>query len=207
MKTLFVIIAVIALLSFSVIAEFNTYKTPLVSSHVYGQGGVQRVTNYDPRVNFAHIKTMVYLSPPGPEQFKGAGRGGYAPMYPRGTAYIQSTPWYGNPLAKVDVNTKDLTPSANFDGHFEVWLVDTDTGYRSTVGTFTTAFGGVGELRYKTQNYFDAYDIVEITAEPFDDVDISPGPVVLQGIIPAPVYFNPDAKSAKMVIPPALVTY
>lgn len=161
--------------------------------------GVQRVTHYDPRVNFARIDSTVYLAPPGVEEQIGAGRGGYAPFYPRGTVRIRSSTWYGYPRAQLTVNTKDLPPSYNDDIQYEVWLVDEDSGYRLSTGTFTTGFGGIGEMWYQIDNYFDAFDWVEITAEPYDDNDVSPGPIALLGRVPPPNFYDPAPKDSKMI--------
>ena len=199
-----IIIVVLALLSLSVIAIHDEYKSPFapfgIAGRPYGlQRGVERVTHYDPRVNFARIDTTVYLGPPGVDTYKGVGRGGYAPFYARGTARLRSSTWYGYPRAQATITTKDIEPSDTIKSQYEVWLVDTDTGYRLSLGTFTALFGGVGELWYKADLYFDAYEFVEVTVEPYNDVDVSPGPVVLLGRIPPPTYFNPPPKDAKLV--------
>jgi hypothetical protein len=206
MKKVIVVVALLALLSLSVLA-IGTYKTPLVSSKKYGQGGVQRVTNYDPRVNFQTIDTIVYLTPPGPEIYPGVGRGGVAPMYPRGSGKLESITWYGYPRGRVQIKTKDIPASDRTNSMFEAWLVDVDTGYRLSLGTFVTGFGGVGEIDYHVDYYLDPYDFVEVTLEPFDDLDVGPGPVVLVGQIPQANYYNPDPKSAKMVAPPSIRNY
>jgi len=174
----------------------NDYKTPFDFEK---RLGVQRVTHYDPRVNFARIGAVVYLSPPGPVDYKGVGRGGYAPMYPRGTARISSTAWYGFPHAEIKITTKDIPVTSEVKGQFEAWVVDSESGYRLSLGTFTTLGGGVGELYFNADTYLDPYDWVEITIEPFDDYDVSPGPIVLLGRIPAPNYFDPVPKQAKMM--------
>ncbi len=203
MRKILIVLALLAILSLSVVA-LHTYKSPLTSPRKYGTGGVQRVTHYDPRVNFQTIDTVAYLGPPGVEDYKGVGRGGYAPMYARGSAKIKSVTWYGYPRAQVQVKTKDIPASDQTDSQFEVWLVDVDSGYRLSLGTFVTGFGGVGQLDYHVDNYLDPYDFVEVTLEPADDWDVSPGPVVLVGQIPEANYFNPPAKGAKMVAPPAI---
>jgi len=198
----FIIVMAVLLLSLSVVAIHDEYTSPFDwEFRRYGveRVGVERVTHYDPRVNFARIDSMVYLNPVGVEDYKGVGRGGYAPFYARGTAKIRSSTWYGYPRAQVTITTKDLEPSDRIDSQFEAWLVDADTGYRLSVGTFTTLFGGVGELWYKADTYFDPYEWVEITVEPYDDIDVSPGPVVLLGRIPPPSNFNLPPKQAKMV--------
>ncbi|MEM3154516.1 MAG: hypothetical protein QW165_03040 [Candidatus Woesearchaeota archaeon] len=206
MKKLLIFLAILALASLSTIA-LHTYSTPLKSSRQYGQGGVERVTHYDPRVNYQHMATNVYLSPLGVEDYVGAGRGGYAPLYARGSARIESSTWYGYPRSRVQIKTKDIPPSDRDMVQFEGWLVDAETGYRLSVGVFVTGFGGVGLLDYHVDNYLDPYDFVEVTKEPYGDLDVLPGEVVLVGVIPKANYFNPPAKGAKMVEPPAIKTY
>jgi hypothetical protein len=198
----FVIVLAVLLATLSVVAIHQDYRSPFSWEYRrYGveRVGVERVTHYDPRVNFARIDSVVYLSPPGVDDFVGVGRGGYAPFYPRGTAKIRSSTWYGYPRAQVTVTTKDLEPSDRISAQYEAWLVDSDTGYRLSLGTFTTTFGGIGELWYKADTYFDPYEWFELTVEPYDDLDVSPGPVALLGRIPPPSQFNPPPKDSKMV--------
>ncbi|MCX6708744.1 MAG: hypothetical protein NTW67_03830 [Candidatus Woesearchaeota archaeon] len=201
MKLLLVamLVVLLSLPALAMVPE-TSYKTAFDFPRRYG---VERVTNYDPRVNYGRIDTTVYLSPVQVNQYKGVGRGGYAPFYPRATARIYATSSYGFPLATITIMTKDLPPSYDGNIQYEVWLVDLETNYRLTLGTFTTGFGGIGSLSYRANNYIDAYDYVEITAEPFDDLDVSAGPVALVGAIkdrtPQPDYFNPPPKETRMV--------
>lgn len=163
--------------------------------------GPQRVSNFDPRVNVVDINTWVYLEPVYKDEFEGVGRGGYAPFFPRGTARVKSGLWNGFPQSYVLLNTKDLPVSSRVGGHFEAWLVDDDTGYRLTMGTFTTIFGGVGQLRYRVDNFLGPYDRVEVTAEPFGDFDPSPGPVLLEGKITHDYFFTPAGRESKLLTP------
>jgi len=195
MKRLIIAIILVALLSLSAVA-LHSYKSSWEFPRKYG---VSRVTNYDPRVNFAKIDTTVYLEPAEADKGKGVGRGGYSPIYPRGTAQIKSSSWYGYPRAQVFVKVKDLPPSYEAAAQFEAWLVDDDTGHRLSVGTFTTGFGGVGLVTLNIDTYLDPYDLVEVTIEPIYDTDIAPGPALLIGPIPAPEYFNPPPRSSKMI--------
>ncbi len=176
----------------------NDYKTGF---NVQRQTGVERVTNYDPRVNFARMDSIVYLRPIEYGDYYGAGRGGEAPFYYRGTARIMSSSWYGFPRAQAVIQTKDLPVTDKERIQFEVWLVDTQTNYRMSLGSFTTMFGGIGTLDYRIDNYFDAYDLVEVTVEPLDDMDEAPGEVILIGLIPPPTQFSPAPRSSKMVTP------
>ena len=203
-KRAFIVITLVALLSFSVVgAIMQEYKSNFEFPRRYG---VERVTHYDPRVNFAKIDTFVYLEPANADKGKGVGRGGYSPIYPRGTVDMRSSTWYGYPRAEAVIKTKDLPASDEINGQFEAWLVDEETGRRLSMGVFTTRFGGTGLLQYRIDNYFDPYDTVEVTLEPLFDEDITPGPVVLIGPIPAPRYFNPPPASRTMITQ-ALVTY
>ncbi|MBW2969809.1 hypothetical protein KY309_01755 [Candidatus Woesearchaeota archaeon] len=192
-------VLLLSLTVFAIVPE-TSYKTPLDFPR---RSGIERVTNYDPRVNYGRIETVTYLSPLNVEVYKGVGRGGYAPMYPRATARIKSTTWYGYPSAQVMIDTKDLPRTEDINGQFEVWLVDVDANYRLSLGTFTTNMGGIGQLGYKVNNFLDAYDYVEITAEPLVDLDVSPGPVALigkiQNKVPPPEYYNPPPKDTKMI--------
>ncbi len=203
MKT-FICLVFVVLLSLPALAIMpeTSYKTAFDFPRKYG---VERVANYDPRVNYGRINTFVYMSPPGVKEYVGVGRGGNAPFYPRATVRLWSTSWYGYPLINLEVKTKDLDPSDRKHVMYETWLVDAETGYRLSVGTFTTGFGGIGILYYTMNNYADPYDFVEITAEPLEDLDVSPGPLVLVGGItgkdrtPPPEYFNPPPKDSLMI--------
>lgn len=182
--------------------EYQFYK-PLETSDVkYAitkQSGVQRVTNYDPRVNFARIETTVYMDPVAKIEYAGTGRGGQVPFNARATARVKSYIWSGFPRAMVDVNTIDLPPSERVLGQYEVWLFDDDSGFQLSLGTFTTLGGGVGSFKYSTENYLDAYDKVVISLEPFDDLDVRPHIIIMEGNIPEPYYFDPVPKQSKMV--------
>ncbi|RJQ19988.1 anti-sigma factor [Candidatus Woesearchaeota archaeon] len=198
MKRIVSIVLLIALLSVSAIAAImDSYVSPLEFPRRYG---VERVTHYDPRVGISKINTLVYLEPTFVQQSIGAGRGGYEPIFPRGTARVESSAWDGYPRGAVRVTTKDLPPSDRIGMQFEAWLVDDDTGYRLSLGQFYTLFGGVGELRYDGSLYFDAYDRVEITVEPFEDLDVLPGQVVLEGPIQKDYSgYRPPARQGRMV--------
>lgn len=192
MKKLAIMLA-FALAATAVIAAISEqYVSPFEFPQRYG---VERVTHYDPRVNFARIDATVHLEPTEASKFKGVGRGGYAPYYQRATARIHSRTRSGFPRASVTINTKDL-PAERV---YEVWLVDADSGYRLSLGTFVTLYGGVGELFYQSDRYLDAYDTVEITEEPFDDFSLAPGPTVLVGLIPEPRLYDPVVKQPKML--------
>ena len=196
MKRTFIIAIIGALLSISAIAAIMPeYKTAFDFPRKLG---VERVTHYDPRVNFARIDDIVYLETAQATKFRGVGRGGYAPFYARGTAKLRSSVLASYPSAEVSLTTKDLPQSSEVNSQFEVWLVDDDTGYRLSLGTFTTQFGGVGRFRWRSTTYLDPYDVIEVTLEPFDDLDLNPGPPLLIAAMPHPTFFYPAPKQAKM---------
>lgn len=178
---------------------YSPLKTSDVNYVVTKKSGVQRVTNYDPRVNFARIETTVHLDPVARIEYVGAGRGGENPFYPRATARVKSYIWYGFPRAQVNVNTIDLPPTDRVNGQYEVWLFDDDSGFQFSLGTFTTLGGGVGEFKYDTENYLDAYDRVVISLEPLVDLDVRPTTIIMEGTIPEPYYFDPAPKQSKLV--------
>ncbi len=216
-------ILMVVALSVGVLAQTaGEYKTQLTSTR---QIGVERVTHYDPRVNYARIDGFMYLYPspdyrPGVLNYDvgtGVGRGGYAPIYPRATAQLYSRTWYGYPSSSVIIKTKDLPATDTVNAQFEAWMVDEETGYRLSLGTFTTQHFGSGELLYNANTYFDGYDFLEITIEPLYDLDVNPGPVVVAGRIPRgpvvpnsiyggnhvqlppPSFYNPAPKQSKIV--------
>jgi|GEM_PF-2505088 len=181
------------------------FYSPLLTSDakylVNKQSGVERVTSYDPRVNFARIETTVYMEPLAKIDYTGVGRGGEPPFYPRATGRVKSYLWAGFPRAQVNINTIDLPASDKVNGQYEVWLFDDDSSFQLSLGTFTTLGGGVGEFKYDTENYLDAYDKVVISLEPYDDDDVAPHTLILQGNIPEPVYFDPAPKQSKLITP------
>lgn len=191
-KELAMVLALVLATTAVLAAISDQYKTPFEFPRRYG---VERVTHYDPRINIARIDTNVYLEPAEASKFKGVGRGGYAPFYARGSAKIQSSTYYGFPKASVKIQVKDVEP----EQLYEAWLVDVDSGYRLSLGTFMTLYGGVGEHYWRADTYLDAYDTVEITAEPFLDEDPRPGATVLVGLIPEPRFYDPAVKQAKLL--------
>jgi len=193
MKRLAILFALLLATTAALAAISEQYKTPFEAPR---RQGVERVTHYDPRIHIARIDSTVYLEPAQASKFEGVGRGGYAPFYARGTARIFSRTTTGFPSASVHIKTKDIESGKVYEG----WLVDHDSGYRLSLGTFvTTGFGGVGELRYRTNNYLDPYDTVEVTLEPYYDEDPAPGPLVLVGLMPQPRHYDPAVKQAKML--------
>jgi len=180
----------------------QTYKSPFQFPRTQG---VERVTHYDPRVNYPRINEIIYFEPAAVQSYEGVGRGGYVPKYARGAGRVSSSDWYGYPKTQITFSTIDIKASDKIKMQYEGWLVDTDTGYRTSIGTFTTGFGGVGELRYKVNNYIFAYDLIEVTLEPFDDDDARPGPAVLVAPlprgpnIPPPGFFDPAPAQKRLL--------
>jgi len=195
MKHRSIILAVVmTLLTVSAVAQY-------VSIFDFPQrGGVERVTHYDPRVNYERIDSTVYLEPYQFDKGEGVGRGGYSPIYPRGTARVRSSTYYGYPRGSFQLSIKDIPASERVGGLYEAWLVDEDSGYRLSMGTFTASLGGVGTLNHNMLNYLNEYDTVEITFEPYDDLDPLPGPIVLIGVLPkSHDFYNPEPKQAKLI--------
>ncbi|RMD57636.1 anti-sigma factor [Candidatus Woesearchaeota archaeon] len=191
-----------ALLAFAILAlpAFAALSDDYVSPFKFPKRqGVERVTHYDARINAQQVDTFVYLEAAYDfDALYSSGRGGYAPIFPRGTARVKSSVWNGATESYVLLKTKDLPPSARVGGLFEAWLVDDDTGYRLSMGTFITTFGGSGELSYHINRYLGPYDRIEVTIEPFNDLDLTPGPPVISGDIPKSKWFTPHAKSSKL---------
>ncbi|HLC32295.1 MAG TPA: anti-sigma factor [Candidatus Nanoarchaeia archaeon] len=174
----------ILLLSISVFAAIS--EGIATSAKVPIRLGVSRVSNYEPRLHLSTLNQFVALQPTYSVPTLGVGRGGASNYHPRGSARVRSVASYGYPSAQVTLKTKDLPSSADVRGQFEVWLIDSETGYRLSLGTFTTQQGGVADFRYVADTYLNAYDGIEVTFEPLDDVDITPGPLILYGFIKPP---------------------
>ncbi len=62
---------------------------------------------------------------------------------------------------------------------YEAWLVDSDSGYKLSIGLFEIDKQSQGTLSFRTRAYFDEYDKVVITKEPFPDPDPSPSSIVV----------------------------
>lgn len=172
---------------------------PFVIGYVYlkpedikfREGGPQRLNEYfyDPRVQTFKQDIWVYLAPPEPPIFAT----GQPPFYPRGTARLQSmrSPYY--PAGTIYLKVKDLRPSDYDSTYYQVWLLDSESGYYLNLGMFDTIGGGVGAMELSVQNYFDAYDFVVITREPRNDQDPRPSQdVALIGKITKQQYYVPS---------------
>lgn len=193
-----VLIVICAVSAYAGPMQYQGLKDYVTGFNVSHRLGVERVTHFDSRVNIERLYTFVDLNATMNYYFPGTGRGGISPRFMRGRAMVTSEIANGLPKAEVRIRTKDLPDSGKDHTQFEAWLVDDDSGYRLSVGTFVTGFGGVAELVYHVNNYLDAYDRVELTIEPWNDLDVLPGQVILAGIIDHEKAFNPPAKSAKM---------
>ena len=171
------------------------------SYEIINRKGIDRVLSYDWRVHGvdSRIKTISYLVPPEAYKGYGAGRGGRSPLYPRGTARIQSVTDL-NSDSSIVIKFKNLENSERIKKVYECWLVDEETGYRLSLGVVNSHMGGIGELKYSIKNTFDNYDTVEITEEPYYDYDLSPGPVVLIGSIRKDYeFYKPTPRPSLMI--------
>lgn len=147
------------------------------------RAGVQRISNYEPRLNLPSINQFVPLEATYETTTYGVGRGGRSSINARGWARLKSTMDYGQPSTVISMKTKDLPSTARVKGIFEVWLVDDNTNYRLSLGTFTTQEGGVTQFTYTADYYINFYDYIEITLEPMQDTDTEPGQLLLYGRI------------------------
>jgi hypothetical protein len=104
---------------------------------------------------------------------------------PTGYARVISIKPYqvGIPQGTVFFRTKDLPPLYP-DFLYEAWLVDEDTGYSMSLGSFQPAgIGRVTTLEYTITTPLWPFDSMMVTIEPFPDDDPTPGMPVLQGIL------------------------
>ena len=183
MKKAFLIILIV-MMSISVI---GVYPGQSIYSSKYS---AQEEKYTAPSIDF------IPLLPVGETNFRATGgRGGHNSFYARGSARLKSVGTYPKPTARVNLKVYDLPDSSQANAQFEAWLIDDQTEYRLSLGTFTTLAAGIGELYYNAQLYFDVYDRIEVTMEPFNDLDLSPGPTILSGQIP-PNAIRPYAYAA-----------
>ena len=156
----------------------------------FREGGVFRLNDYffDPRVQYKKTEVFVYLTPPKPPVFAR----GYPPYYPRGTARIQSVRSVYKPHARVEIQIKDVRPSYYDNTVYQAWLYDEDTGYMFNLGIFQAIEGNNAKTRYWGSHYFDAYEYVIITREPYNDIDPRPSDdEILIGKLPQKQYYEP----------------
>ncbi len=185
-----IVMAMIILLSNIVLAA-HIYTTDI---QIPRTGGVERVTQYDPRIASYRIKAVTHLEPV--EQViggSGYGRGGYIQKFPRGLARIQSARSQYYPRAQVVITVKDLEESYKIKSLYQGWLYDEDSGYSLNLGVFETrGISGFGILDWSASLYLDEYDYVIVTQEPYLDQDPSPGEAVLIGLIKKQAFYEPE---------------
>ena len=179
----FFIVLSLPVLSDEIVTDYST-----VPRH---ERGIERVTNFDPRIqSFYSWNDVVSLEPPGAATVSVDGYNAH--RQPRGSAYISTTRAYNPPTAtgSISIKVKELDISQNYDTFFEAWLVDDETGYWLSLGLFNTDHFGNGILntflpeRQRLYHNLDAYDAVIVTREPYPDVDPRPtDDVVLYGRI------------------------
>jgi hypothetical protein len=156
-------------------------------------GGVERISNYDPRVRYKKLDVNVNLRPMEPVVFAR----GFPPYFPRGNARVESVRSAFIPTGNVIIKVKDLQPSWIGNTYYQAWLYDKESGYTLNLGIFEALSGGVGILQYRAAHYFDHYDEVWISQEPAYDLDPTPNKIVLRGIISQNNYHEPDPAGRK----------
>ncbi len=196
-----IIFFVLVVSSVSIIAADSfviDYKQ--VPGHVRG---IERITNYDPRIQDHKWEDIVHLEPPTNKPIMGRG---YNKRQILGTAYVSTNQAYNPPIAQggASIKVKGLPTTYKTDKLYEGWLVDEDSGYWLSLGMFSTDNFGNGRLNQATaignmpekQRLFhvlDAYDAVAVTLEPWPDIDPRPtDAVALYGKITKPKFFTPE---------------
>ena len=144
-------ILLVFLLAVSIFADEIVTDYRLVPQH---PRGVERVSNYDPRVQYLGWEDNVYLESP---EKKPIIARGYSERVPAGTARVSSTDYAkrspNSPQAGITfkVNNLESTRDKYKDSKlYEGWLVDEDTGYWLSIGVFFTDNFGNGRLNTAT---------------------------------------------------------
>jgi len=196
MKKILLFCFLAVLLISSLVIAGNVYPDKKIT---VAEKGPWRITNFDPRVLAVRFQTFVYMEPTYLDAYKGTGRGGYPPFWPRATAYVRSSESAGYPRTTITVKTKDLPSSFEEPVFFEVWLYDDETEQALSLGIFFTSMGGSAEFEYNYRNYIGPYDRLLITIESFYDEDPGPGSVILEGYVERPYFFRPEPKQTMMI--------
>jgi len=119
----------------------------------------------------AHTEVALTPTPEAP-----AGASGQATIMER---FTQD----GLQRVSVVVEVSDLSVLSSYV--LEGWLVDVDSGYKLSLGGFTTDDDGGGTLRFQQRMVnFSLYDKVVLTLEPAHDMDPNPGTPLLVGDTP-----------------------
>lgn len=99
-----------------------------------------------------------------------------------GSAHIKEMESMENGLQKVEIIVKVKNLPTSEGKVFEGWLVDTDTGYKLSIGGFSTGNDGKAVLYFHQQLVnFGLYDLVVVTEEPAGDTDPNPDMPILMG--------------------------
>lgn len=101
-----------------------------------------------------------------------------------GSASVRvSTTLSGLSNVKINFKIKDLN---SIQGEvFEAWLVDYDSGYKLSLGSFTTNKNGRSNFKFsQTMVNFGIYDRIVVTSEPLMDEDPQPGAALLVANLP-----------------------
>ena len=189
---------------FLVVLSVNIFADSFVTDYskiVQHTRGVERITNYDPRIQDHRWEDTVHLEPPSNKPIMARG---YNKRPMLGTAYISTNQAYNPPIAQggASIKVKGLKPTYKTEILYEGWLVDEDSGYWLSIGVFSTDNFGNGRLNQATaignmpekQRLFhvlDLYDAVAVTEEPWPDANPMPSEnVALYGKINKPKFFN-----------------
>ncbi len=100
-----------------------------------------------------------------------------------GNAKISTQDKDGVDRVRIIANFKDMVDEEGTV--FEGWLVDTETGYKLSLGAFTPRTNGRASLRF-SQNMvsIEIYDKIVITREAINDADPNPDTVILEADMP-----------------------
>ena len=166
-KVLFVVAFV--LVATSVAALHGFVKDPAYAELNLHKKGVDRVTNFDPRVQHEMYiwQAVVKLEPLAPPI---VSRGSPI-LYPRGVARVYNAKYGTNIHSGIQkLSVTEMIPSFSRDYIFEVWLVDNETNYWLSLGVFDTIGRGTGMIEMRKGNWdLNVYDDMVITREPFPD--------------------------------------
>ncbi len=102
-----------------------------------------------------------------------------------GTASIISVRSVNSGLDNVRINVELDNLELISDNVYEVWLVDLDSGYKLSLGSFISNTNGYNSFSFRQKiNGFRVYDKLVITKEDLDDLDPLPSDAIMSLDIP-----------------------
>lgn len=108
-----------------------------------------------------------------------------------GIAEIKASLDKNSDIVRVTIELRVSDLQMPSDHVLEAWLVDRDTGFKLSLGAFTTNPDRSGKMKFRENLVnFDIYDSLVVTSEPVRDTDPNPSMEILSADIAMPISNN-----------------